>query len=85
MILLEGIPQTCFIENFSAVFDAAAQLLLFFFWKLNNAVAVRTARPVILFRASDALNEQQVASNVEAIGVIVARSPALVAFGNHIC
>ena len=82
--MLKGIPQTCFIEDFSTVFYAAAQLLLFFFWKLNDAVALRAARPLVLFGARGALNEQQVAGHVEAVGVIVTRRTALVAFGNHI-
>ena len=51
---------------------------------MNGLLAFHPARPFELLGAGGALNEQQVAGEVLAVRVIVARGAALVAAGHHV-
>jgi hypothetical protein len=75
---------SAFFEDLPAFIDAGPQLPLRFFRQRNNFHALGGAALVVFFCARAALNKQQVAAIVFAIGVIIARLPALVAMGNHI-
>ena len=72
-----------FLEYFPSWFDASSSCTLFFFRKLNDFFAFVGTGILHLFLARFALNEKKVATYIEAVGVFVARSTALMAMSNH--